>query len=56
MGAMADPIIDGNLAGPAGTFGWACGMDAFPSLFAGSELDSRKGRNSLKRKGISIKY
>jgi hypothetical protein len=40
MGAMAGPIIDGHLAGLTGTFGLTCGMDAFPSLFAGSELDS----------------
>jgi len=32
---MAGPIICGHLTGLTGTFGWAFGLDAFASLFAG---------------------
>jgi hypothetical protein len=35
MGAMAGPIICGHLTGLTRTFGWAFGLDAFASLFAG---------------------
>ena len=48
---MAGPIDCGHLTGLTGRFGWAGGLDAFASLFAGFVIGSLKRPKEFTKKG-----
>ena len=47
---MAVPIIGGHLTCLTGRFGWAFGLDAFASLFAGLMIGFLKRRKEFTKK------